>query len=217
MADYWCVEWTEWDGYELSYHRQCFGGGGSPPVPLPDGSGGVPPGGGGSSPLPPSDVDVPQKLDCALGKYTHEQAKKDGKTIKRSNLWAFTKHNGSYWEYQYVASPTRPVTPSGYFPAGAQALIASNYIRMFRVAFEGVQNISRTGTSGPGGAEDNRLIGALSAFEVSLFSAAHDLAHLNGHGNAGPDSESNADWYGIYAVLQYRADGGAECAGLPDY
>src|SRR5690606_16617193 len=122
----------------------------------------------------------------------------------RLDAWAFVLEIDGSWVYNLRPFNTAP--GPRWKPAGGSAVPGTSYGRLYNRAFQESTGFSRFGLRS--GAPDNSLSGSLTAFETSLYAAGHEASHL--HGNA--DSEAEADWYGINAVLNYRSDNGAQCA-----
>lgn len=158
--------------------------------------------GGGSSELVAEDI--PEDLKCALDKYLHGNIKlTGGRTMRKVNAWAFGLRVGNSYYYQFRSVN---VSPGGdWKPVGGSASSGTAYGRLYNRAFQPTNNFHRTGVRP--GEPNNSLIGNLSAFETSLFAAAHEASHLMGKAN----NEPEADWYGIDAVQRYRSDGGKKC------
>lgn len=215
----WCDAYYIFDGYTLQ--QVLFDCTWMPPFPYapepppepPFGGGG---GGGAGTPTFP-DVAISQKLDCALQKYTHDLTQKAGKSFKKVNAWAFGINNGYGWGYEIRPSPTPPGPEWQSVGGIANYMSTPPSARLYNAAFEGRQHFERTGTPPASSIAGNDLNGSISGFEMSLFAGAHELAHLSGIGNDGSmASEGKADWFGIYALLSYRDDGGSKCTGLSD-
>lgn len=168
-------------------------------------------GGGGAAPqLDKTDRNISAKLECALSNYSHEDIKLGAsRTMKKVNVYAFGKKNVyGVWGYEFSATNTPPAG-SGWVPVAGSTTPGTAYGRLYKLAFTG-GNYSLQGSRL--GASPNSLSGILTDFEKSLYAAAHEASHLLGNEN----DEAKADWYGINAVLKYRADGGAKCAGKSD-
>lgn len=192
-------------------HYGDIGGGQSPIVPPPQpGEGG---GGSGSAPLEFVERDISPKLKCALDKYLHPAVRLGTtRTMRRLDAWAFVLQvDVNSWVYNLRPFNTSP--GPRWKPAGGSAVPGTSYGRLYNRAFQENTGFSRFGVRS--GAPDNSLSGTLTAFETSLYVAGHEASHLNGdasHLNGDEESQAEADWYGINAVLNYRADNGAQCA-----
>ena len=187
----------------------------TPPIGPPFGGGNS---GGSSGPTTFPDLPISQKLNCALQKYTNGLTQKAGKSFKKVDAWAFRTNNGYGWGYKILASSTPPGPEWQAVGGIALYTITPPLARLYNEAFQGRPHFERNGTP-PRNTSllANSLNGAISDFEMSLFAGAHELAHLSGIANDGSiEEESYADWFGIFAVLKYREDGGSKCAGLPD-
>ena len=161
--------------------------------------------GGSSSGESFPDVDIPTQLKCSLDKYLHSDIKlTGGRTMKKVNGWAFGKQN-SYGVWGYAIKSTNISPGAGWTPVAGIAPPGTAYGRLYNRAFQSSTDFPRTGSRPD--APSNSLSGAISAFEMSLFTSAHEASHLLGNSN----NEDEADWYGINAVLKYRSDGGAKC------
>lgn len=198
-----------------------YGGGGGSVVPDPGGGGGVV-GGGGSGPgsgsggpspgtvdpeIPPEklrDKRLDDRLQCAMEKYAHSDVKLGaGQGMRTVDVYAFGKLN-SYGEWGYKVSETNTL-PAGEGWVAVAGITTPNtaYGRIYKLAFEG-GNYSFQGTRN---GASNSLVGKLNSFEKSIFVAMHESNHLKGN----LADETLANWYGIDAVLKYRADGGKKC------
>lgn len=79
----------------------------------------------------------------------------------------------------------------------------NTYRRLYNAAFQaGI--LKKFGTHYTGDISINESV---SALEMSIFAAGHEAAHLM-ISNA---NEEMADWYGIYALKEYRKDNGNKC------
>lgn len=221
---FWCDSYYTWDDYTRTLQQVLYNCTWAPqfpyfpePPPDPPFGGGGGGGGGGNTPTFP-DMAISQKLDCALQQYTHGLTQKAGKSFKKVNAWAFGIDNGNGWGYDVRSSPTPPGPEWQSVGGIANYMSTPPLARLYNAAFQGRQHFERTGKPPPSTSlPPNSLNGPISDFEMSLFAGAHELAHLSGVGNnGGAEEESKADWFGIFAVLAHRADGGSKCAGLPD-
>jgi hypothetical protein len=174
-------------------------------------------GGGGVSDLNPNnlvDQAISAKLKCAFENYLHNNAKLGTdstgteRTMKKVDAWAFGKQNiNGDWDYKFRSTNVLPGT--GWTYIGGLAVSGTTYGRLYNGAFLAYPNFDIDGTPPSKNELPNSLSGAITSLEMSLFIGGHEASHL-----FGVTDEKKADWYGIYAVLKYRSDGGAKCAGL---
>jgi hypothetical protein len=161
-------------------------------------------GGGGAAPPDLTQHDISEDLECALSNYSHPNVRlTGGRTMRRINTWAFGRQTGpNTWQYTFNSNNAHP--GDGWHPVAGTAAPGDMYGRLYNYAFEGFDHFSHVGHRA--GSPPNALSGPISGFERSLFTSAHEAAHL-----LGVASEAEANWYGINAVLNYRSDGGAKC------
>lgn len=215
-GDIWCVE-TWVDGnfsglgncYSFSSGSPGGGGGGGDPNPTPGGGGGSNTGGsnsGGTTTPPPAldltDRPISSKLTCAIRNYSSGDVRLGSKRIVNVNAWAFYKvlPNGLN-EFAYSATNVPP--GPGWNYAGGRTQYGDTVARIYKMAHV-ANNVNFQG-SRPG-ASPNQLSGAVTSFEMQLYNAVHEAAHLTRDSN-----EAEAFWYGIDAVLAWRRDGGRDC------
>ncbi len=173
----------------------------SPDVPEDYSGGSV-----GSSSPDLTDRDISTMLKCVLDNYVHSDIKfVGGRTMKKVNAWAFGLKSASgsaYSDWDFRSTNTSP--GAGWVPIGGLTSTGYAYGRMYNSAFQAHSNFERDGQRS--GAPSNSLSGPMTAFEMSLFVAGHEMGHLRAN-----MSESEADWYGIDAVKRYRQDAGKKC------
>lgn len=128
--------------------------------------------------------------------------------MKKVNAWAFGKQNAyGVWGYAFKSTNVSP--GAGWVSVAGIGMPGTSYGRLYNRAFQAISDFPRNGARN--GAVPNSIRGAISDFEMSLFTGAHEASHLHGNLN-----EAEADWYGIHAVLNYRSDGGTKCASQPN-
>ncbi len=201
-----------------------YGGGGSSVAPDAGiGGGGAGTGGGtgggtgtGNSPgienaqIPAEklvDRKISARLQCVLDSYADPDVKLGlGQSMRSVDVYAFGIKN-QYGEWGYVVRETNTSPGPEWTPVAGITAPRTAYGRMYKVAFEGGNyryDGERNGVS-------NRLSGYLNDFEKSIFVSMHEASHLKGN----EKDEVLANWYGIDAVLKFRADGGKKCPKNP--
>lgn len=181
----------------------CYSSGGGSPGQVPGVGGG---GGGTTTPPDLTERDISPELACALAEYLHNNVRlTGGRTMKRVNAWAFGRQGPTgTWGYAFRSANVSP--GPGWIDVAGVGSPGTAYARLYNLAFQANTLPLLQGTRF--GVPSNSLFGAMSAFEMSLLVAGHEASHLAGNSS----NESEANWYGIDAVLSYRADGGARCA-----
>ncbi|WP_211261985.1 hypothetical protein, partial [Stenotrophomonas humi] len=170
------------------------------------GGGGSNPGGGTTTPPAAPDLTdraISIKLSCAIKNYASRDVKLGTKRIVEVRAWAFYKvQPDGRIDFAYSATNSPPGPGWGY--AGGRTQYGDTVGRIYKMAHV-ANNVSFNG-SRPG-ASPNQLVGNVDGFEMQLYNAVHEAAHLIRDSN-----EQEAFWYGIDAVLAWRADKGRDCA-----
>ncbi len=156
------------------------------------------------------------KLACALDRYTRPDARPKY-PIHNANGYAYSK--GSLKMYRATWIDPSEIGP-GWAPLGGTTKSSPPRTTLiFRYAHEPYRfdgsvfyHITDTGMwpiQNPPANHGYLSTQGFTTFEMSLFSAAHEVAHQNGLALTGLEAQAN--WYGYAAVLAYRADHGAKC------
>lgn len=216
---WWCEESTgSWD--EAGWHVKagdCYydpfsgsgggsgGGTGEPPEPPHGGGGGT-----SSDPRGP-DLELSSQLKCVMNEYLHPDVKNkmhSNRTMKRKDRWAFQQVVNGVAQpgtRKYVTTNKAPAG-SNWNPVGGSADYGYAWGYLYNAAFESSWIDSKRKGVNPGHSDLNAS-GNLNATETSIFAIGHETAHLVINGA----TEERADWYGFYALQQYREDGGTKC------
>ncbi|MBS0484546.1 MAG: hypothetical protein JSS06_04910, partial [Proteobacteria bacterium] len=221
---WWCEESTStWDGsgwvvtagacYYSPYSSPGESGGGGVGGGVGGGageSGGGVGGAGLPNPAPDSpninrpDEDISSDLKCMLRNYLHPDSKLPlAKTMKRVDTWAFKEFINNNPQYGYKFSDNNNSPGPSWKPVGGISGYGNTYGRLYNAAFQ-AGTLKKFGTHYTGDISINESV---SALEMSIFAAGHEAAHLM-ISNA---NEEMADWYGIYALKEYRKDNGNKC------
>ena len=171
-------------------------------------------GGGGSHGIPNAPVvpgtpdhtqrDISGKLDCAIQEYSTIRPGSKPAPMKMVNTYAFAKPipGTDNYEYHFSNSPVLPTNGTWTHVGGtarfadANGLIYKAGTLANTVNFTGINN----GVA-------NYYKGNMTAFEMQLYTAAHELVHLKWDGAP----EALAVWHGIETLKNWQRDNGAEC------
>ena len=148
-----------------------------------------------------------------MSEYLHADVKDkmhSDRTMKHKDRWAFQQVVNNIAQPNTRRYETSNKAPAGanWKPVGGSAGYGYAWGYLYNAAFE------------PSWIDSNRIgvhpsqptlniPGNLTATESSIFAIGHETAHLVIIGA----TEERADWYGFYALQEYRNDRGKKCQG----